>query len=255
MEDKEKSLAGKIIENANPVDFARGRYDGAIARPLLSIVQLSESNGARTGKSGKPVPASGPDSSQDKTIAHQAGVMAGQIVDFSVLALASHGALKPVLKESLNGTAGTAAKMFAAGAVDGGLLTASKADQNERHGLLGARLENALVSGSTFAVMGAVGKSLEGVKLLEQEALISKGLKSALAGASGGVVSAYGNALGENRLASGSEVLSAAGQYALFSLGFQALGAGIGKAAAHPKVESLYYRAKWEMHDGAVEAR
>lgn len=242
-----ETLAEKIVSNINPVDFAQGFYQGAIEKPVNGVRQLVGLEDKESKKSAKK--------SESSTLATEAGIIAGQIVDFSVLAVASHGALKPLLKESvinINGAAGTASKMFLAGAIDGGVLTTSSSDKS----LLQGRLEAAMVSGSTFAVMGGASKALEGVKLLPKNDLLAKSLSSALAGSAGGVASAYGHAFTEeHRLATTSEVLSSAGQYAAFGAGFHAFNAGVVKVAKLPAVESAYYRTKWNIQEGATEGK
>ena len=242
-----ETLAEKIVSNINPVDFAQGFYQGAIEKPVNGVRQLA---GLDDKESKKPAKKS-----ESATLATEAGIMAGQIVDFSILAVASHGALKPLLKESvinINGVAGTASKMFLAGAIDGGVLTTSSTDK----GLLQGRIEAALVSGSTFAVMGGASKALEGVKLIPKNDFLAKSLSSALAGGAGGVTAAYGHAFTEeHRLATSSEVLHSAGQYAAFGAGFHAFNAGVVKVAKMPAVESAYYRTKWNIQEGATEGR
>jgi hypothetical protein len=242
-----ETLTEKIVSNINPVDFAQGFYQGAIEKPvdaMRQLVGLDDSAGAIAKKSSK-VEAT-------RTLATEAGAIAGQIVDFSVLAVASRGALKPLMKESIDGIAGSASKMFLAGAVDGGLLTKSSNDKS----LLQGRLEGALVSGTTFAVMGGGSKALEGVKLLPQNDFLSKGLSSAFAGGAGGVTSAYGHAFTqEHRLATGSEVLSSAGQFAAFGAGFHAFNAGVVKVAKLPAVENAYYRTKYNIQEGATAGK
>lgn len=231
--------AGELLLQANPIDFGQGFYQGTIGKPAEALGQLA---GIKADNKTKDRP---------ETVATKAGVMAGQIVDFSILALATHGALKPLLKESINQTVGTSAKMFAAGAIDGGLLTSS----SEQKSLLRGRLENGLVGGATFAFMGGAGKALEGVNLVEN-AVVSKVAGNVLSGAGGGVVSAFGNAFTqEHRLAHGDEIISSAAQYAAFSLGFHALGEGASKLVEQPKVSSAIYNTKWELGKGALEVK
>lgn len=242
-----ETLTERIVSNINPVDFAQGLYQGAVGKPVDAVRQLA---GLSNNDSDKKKKA--PEVESKRTLATEAGVIAGQIVDFTVLAVASHGALKPLMKESINGIAGSAGKMFLAGAVDGGLLTTSSSDR----GLLQGRLEGALVSGTTFAVMGGGSKALEGVKLLPKNDFLAKSLSSALAGGAGGVTSAYGHAFTqEHRLASGSEVLTSAAQFAAFGAGFHAFNAGVVKVAKLPAVEGAYYRTKWNIQEGATEGK
>lgn len=242
-----ETLTEKIVSNINPADFAQGFYQGAIEKPVDAVRQLVGLNGSDRDKE-----KIAPKIESKRTLATEAGAIAGQIVDFSILAVASHGALKPLMKESINSVAGSASKMFLAGAVDGGLLTRSSSDKS----LLQGRLEGALVSGTTFAVMGGASKALEGVKLLPNHDFVAKSLSSALAGGAGGVTSAYGHAFTqEHRLATGTEVLSSAGQFAAFGAGFHAFNAGVVKVAKLPAVEGAYYRTKWNIQEGATEGK
>ncbi len=242
-----ETLTEKIVSNINPVDFAQGFYQGAIEKPVDAVRQLVGLSDNDRGKEKK-----GPKVESKSTLATEAGAIAGQIVDFSILAVASRGALKPLMKESIDGVAGSASRMFLAGVVDGGLLTKSSNDKS----LLQGRLEGALVSGTTFAVMGGGSKALEGVKLLPKNDFLSKGLSSAFAGGAGGVTSAYGHAFTqEHRLATGSEVLSSAGQFAAFGAGFHAFNAGVVKVAKLPAVENAYYRTKYNMQEGATAGK
>ena len=146
---------GEMLAQANPLDFCKGLYQGTLGRPVDAIGQLF----------GQDAPAK----PHNETLATKAGLMAGQIIDFSILAAASHGALKPLLRESINQTLGTSLKMFVAGSIDSGLLTASSKDKS----LLSGRIENGLVGGATFAFMGGTGKALEGVNIV-QHAIASK---------------------------------------------------------------------------------
>ena len=121
-----ETLTEKIVSNINPVDFAQGFYQGAIEKPVDAVRQLV---GLSDNDKGHDKNKLAPKAEAPRTLATEAGAIAGQIVDFSILAVASHGALKPLMKESINGVAGSASKMFLAGAVDGGLLTTSSSDK------------------------------------------------------------------------------------------------------------------------------
>ncbi|MBU6453738.1 MAG: hypothetical protein KGS72_18305 [Cyanobacteria bacterium REEB67] len=239
---KDESLFDKVVANANPVDFAVGLYDGAIARPANAVRQIvAESSIASTSKA-KP----------DESFAHKAGALTGQIVDFSLIAMASRAVLKPMLGAAVDSISGVSGSMFVAGAFDGGLLTSS----DPSRGLLAGRGENALVNGATFAFMGGAGKALEAVSLVKAAPLLDQSLKSATTGAGGGVVFAYAHAgLHGHRLAKADEVLSSACQYAAFSLGLSALHAGAVKTMEIPQVRSAYLRGQWKMQDAAVESK
>ncbi|MBK9277905.1 MAG: hypothetical protein IPM93_06995 [Candidatus Obscuribacter sp.] len=250
----DETFLEKAAKNLKPGDFVDGLYQGAVEKPLNGIRQLVGKN-----VEAQTVPADGNAQSQD-TLAGKAGFMAGQIIDFSVVALLSRKALAPVLKKSLDSTAGSAATMFVAGAVDGGVLTKSAPEKS----LLLGRTESALTMGTTFAVMGGASKALEARTLLPgslpfkipAQPFLEKGLKSAAAGAVGGAAGAYSNAFfHEHRLASASEVASSAGQFAAFGFGLHALQTGVAKTAGLPAVESAYYRSKWNLQEGATEAK
>jgi len=133
----DETFLEKAAKNLKPGDFVDGLYQGAVEKPLNGIRQL-------VGKNVEPqtVPGDGNTQSQD-TLAGKAGFMAGQIIDFSVVALLSRKALAPVLKKSLDSTAGSAATMFVAGAVDGGVLTKSAPEKS----LILGRTESALTMG------------------------------------------------------------------------------------------------------------
>ncbi|MBS1998691.1 MAG: hypothetical protein JSS86_20345, partial [Cyanobacteria bacterium SZAS LIN-2] len=151
------SLKSTIEDNLNPVDFARGFADGAFNRPLSAIEQLA-------GKQLEQQPQ------KSETLATKAGVIAGSVVDLVIVAKASGAALGPLLGKAAETTLGQTSKMFAAGAITGGILTPSESSEN----LLSDRLKNGLISGTTFAVMGGVSKTLEGTELLGGKTLLSK---------------------------------------------------------------------------------
>ena len=113
----DETFLEKAAKNLKPGDFVDGLYQGAVEKPLNGIRQL-------VGKNVEPqtVPGDGNTQSQD-TLAGKAGFMAGQIIDFSVVALLSRKALAPVLKQYLDSTVGTAAMMFVARDLDSGVLT------------------------------------------------------------------------------------------------------------------------------------
>lgn len=220
---------------SKPLDFVHGFYEGGLARPVAAIEELT------AGKVGQTSPRA----REPESLAFKSGLMAGQIVDMGMLALVSHGALKPVLKNNINEVSGTSAKMFLAGALQGGLFTSSENKMG--------RLENAAVDGLTFASMGGGGKAMEKVKFTEN-ALADGILRSGLSGAGAGAVSALAGAgLREHRMAGADEIASSAAQFAVFNLGFHALGEGASRFVANPRVRDAYYRTRWDIEQKTVD--
>jgi len=237
-----ESSVKAVAKELNPLDFASGLYDGAIKQPLSAVRQLA----------GEKVAAQ---DSRDDSLAKKGGHLAGFILDFSIVSRLTGGAVNKALAEATaSGITGAGARMFVAGGLYGGLLTASS---NEK-GLLAGRLENALVSGTSFAVMGGVGKVLEGTGVVAGHEILGKIGANAVAGGAGGVVESYGSVFAnEHRRASFSEVIGTAGSYALFGAGFGALDVGVNKGVqyASPKVESAYWSARYNLGEAKTEAR
>lgn len=256
-----ESLKDDVNKNLNPLDFARGFIDSAVNQSLNAIGQLN-------GKSIEPA------CQRNDSLATKAGNLAGFIVDFAVLSKLTGRALGPAFGGAAEGVLATSTKMGVAGGLYGGLLTPSGNDRS----LLQGRLENALVTGSTFAVMGGVGKVMENNRvfgMLEEPAkrmnfatgqMVSvdafklKAASNAIAGGAGGVVDAYaGSFASERRPATISEVLTHAGKYAAFGAGFSALDYGLAKGVEQvgsiPPVRDAYYRADWAIRDAKIEAK
>jgi hypothetical protein len=238
-----ESLKSTVEDNLNPLDFARGFVDGAIHQPGKAIDQLRGGTIA-------------PDAHKSETLATKAGNMAGFILDFAIVAKCSGAAIAPLLGEAAETTAGAATKMFVAGGIYGSVLTPSSTDRS----LLVGRMQNGLVSASTFAVMGGVGKALEGTELLGGKSFSAKVISNAIGGAAGGVPEAYGSIyFGQHRQATLGEVVGTAGQYAALGAGFGALDFGLTKGteklAKVPAVESASWRAKAAIRDGKIEAK
>ncbi|HEY9758706.1 MAG TPA: hypothetical protein V6C97_26300 [Oculatellaceae cyanobacterium] len=206
-----ESMVGSVLHNINPIDFLKGCYQGAVQKPVDAIKQLCGSKPAE------------PQAQRERTLAAKAGELVGEVVDFTILSAATHGALKPVLGAAVDGVSGTAIKMFATGAVDGGLLTKS----DESKGLLRGRLESAIITGSTFAIMGGTKKALDSSKDFGSTTFLSRSRNSVIAGSISGAVSANENAyVRDGRLATGEETAVAAGRFALFSAGMDVLQLG-----------------------------
>lgn len=228
----------KAKEDLNPIDLGRGFYQGMIGKPVDGVRQLA---GAEVGKEEAP-----------KSLAGKAGYIGGQIVDFAALAVLSRGALKPILGKAIESTGGTAASMFLAGTVDGAIFTASEPGDD----IVRSRLQQGLTNGTTFAIMGGAAKAMESRTILAGSSFADKTLKSAAAGALGGIAHAnVDSLLKTGELAGVKETAASAGQYALFGAGLHAFGAGVKKVAELPKVESAYYSAKWNIREGYTEAR
>lgn len=232
-------LKENILHNLNPLDFAEGLYDAAITQPLAAVRQLG---GAQPQ----------PQQEGEASLARKAGQIAGMIVDFTLLSKASGRLLNPYLGAAAETAAGSAAKMFLAGSIYGGLLTAS----DPAKPLWEGRLENAGASAITFGVMGGVGKSLESAQFLGGNRFIN----SAIAGGAGGVADAYSSALlSEHRVAAPDEVASRAAQFAAFGAGFAAFDYALGKGAEvvsnNDRLRSARYRTEWRIRDAKIEAQ
>ena len=244
----EKTLGEKAANDLNPLSYVEGLYEGAIGKPVAAIKQL------HSGISPESDTVESLENS-NQSLAKAAGVMTGQIIDLSILALVSRAALKPILGAAIDSTIGNTTKMFLAGSLNGGLLTPD--DKLEAgQSLIKGRITSALVSGSTFAVMGGADRAMEGLSVFKSKTIGLSALRSAIAGGAGGTTEAYANAyLHEGRLASGTEVVKASAQYAAFSLGMTGLHMGALKVAGLDPVQSAYYRTKWDMDKGLVEGK
>ena len=237
------NLKSTFEDNLNPVDFARGFVDSALHQPLQAIAQLR----------GKEINT---DAQKSQTLATKAGNMAGFILDFAIVARCSGAAITPMLGEAAETTLGAGTKMFVAGGLYGGVLTPSANDRS----LLAGRSQNGLVNAATFAVMGGVGKALEGTELLGGKTLLPRVINNAIGGGAGGVVEAYGSVyFAQHRRAGLGEVVRSAGEYAAMGAGFGAfdygLGKGVERAAKMPAVENTYWRARSAIRDGSTEAK
>lgn len=225
-------------------DFLHGLYDTAVKQPIDGVRQLF---GAKLE----------PTNEANNSMAHKAGGMVGFIIDFTVLSRITGGAADKLIGKSATGffksesvTVGT--KMGAAGAIYGGVFTPSA----EGKTLLTGRLENAALSGVTFATMGSTGKLLEDAKFLGSNKLLSRMGSNAIAGGAGGGIATLGSAyLTENRIATPSELAAGIGEMALFGAGFGALDVGIGKIAQSPRVSEKYYELKYSLESTAKDTK
>jgi hypothetical protein len=207
-----EGMVDSVLHNISPLEFLKGCYHGAVQKPVDAIKQLC---GSKVEKA-----------KDESTFAGKAGEFVGEVVDFTILSAATRGALKPVMGAAVDGAAGTATKMFAVGAIDGGLLTTS----DDRNGLLRGRLGSALIAGSSFAVMGGMKRALDASQSFGSTGFLKRSFNSAIAGSLGGLVSANETSvINDRRLATTVENLSAAGKYALFSVGMDALQVGAQK--------------------------
>lgn len=238
-ETSQESSLGGVLSNLNPIDLADGFYKGALKRPVDSVRQIL---GAEIDIEASKSP---------ETLSGKAGYMVGQIADFALLAVASKGALKPLMGKALEKSSGAAATMFTAGAVDSGLLTPTKDSQS----MWRDRLDSAVINGSTFAIMGGTNKALEAKKFFSSS-LLDQSLKAGASGALSGAANSYTQVfLKEGRLANGSEVLSNSAHYALFGAGLHATFAGAGKLAQQPQLRDAYYTGKWRLREAIEETQ
>jgi len=236
-------IKSAVEDNLNPMDFARGFFDGAVSQPLQAIEQLR----------GRSIDAQ---SDKNASLAAKAGNLAGFALDFAILSKISGGVVEPLLGEAAETTFGASAKTFVSGGLYGAVLTPSSADKS----LLVGRAENGLVSASTFAMMGGVGKALESNILLSGTGLGAKVLRNSIGGGAGGVVGAYSSVyFSDHRAATGAEVLGSAGKYAAFGAAFAAFDHGLSVGGAKigkiPAVENAYWSGRSALSDGKVELK
>jgi hypothetical protein len=227
-------------KNLDPQEFTDAFYDSAVRQPWNAIRQLCGQEIEETTRS-------------HDSIAGQAGQIAGTICDFMIISKLSGRAMGSIINARVDGVVlEAAAKMGVAGAIHSGIFTPSSSDRS----LLLGRTENAVLGGITFGVMGGVAKGLEGRNLIGSSPLLAKSLNGALAGGFAGVPAAFGAALiRDNSLATVDELLSSVGHFAAFGAGFGALEHGLHKVTSSGKLNDGYYRAKWALQDGSVEAK
>ena len=238
-ENSQESSLGRVLTNLNPIDLAEGFYKGALKRPVDSVRQIL---GAEIDIQASKSP---------ETLSGKAGYMVGQIADFALLAVASKGALKPLMGKAIERSSGAAATMFTAGAVDSGLLTPTK----DSRSMWQDRFDSAVINGSTFAIMGGTNKALEAKKFFSNN-LLDQSLKAGTSGALSGAAHSYTETyLKEGRLASGSEVLNNSAYYALFGAGLHATFVGAGKLAQQPQLRDAYYSSKWRIGEAIDETQ
>ncbi|HEY9793755.1 MAG TPA: hypothetical protein V6D22_25390 [Candidatus Obscuribacterales bacterium] len=240
------SFLDKVKHELNPVDLAKGLWDGAIGDPASAIVQLA---GSKTENAHR-----------DETWAYKAGQLGGMAVDFAVLSRMGGGLLKPLFhtrEAMLWGKAAetvleSTSKMAVAGGVYGGLLTPS----NQNQSLLTGRLEGTFIGATTGATMGATAKALESVSLLKPKTLWAVSTRNAIAGGASGVPAAYETiGFSEHRLAQPSEVLAYAGQNAAFGAAFGAADHGLGKFTNSRKVQEKHYSVKRDIEKKGLAAK
>lgn len=214
-----EQFLGTVAENV--ADFKNEFVHSAFASPWNALVQLSEKI------PGVKLSALESKGAEDKdSVGAKAGAMAGFVLDFTVLSLATKGAGKPFLKSA--GIAETSAlasagTMGVAGGLYGGVFTPSAIDSN----LLSSRFKQAVVQAGTFASMGFVTSSLGGFRGTLEHRLSA----NVFGGATGGGLNAIlEERLMNNRWASKSEIFQQATTFAAFGAGFASLDYALGKA-------------------------
>lgn len=236
-----ESLKNTVAKELSPGDFAEGFIHSAFEQPWNAIQQL---RGEKLHQS-----------EHNDSLASKAGNIAGFIAEFTVLAKLTGGPMNKLLGKAATTALGSAAKMFVAGGIHGGLLTPGREDRS----LLQGRLENAAVSASTFAVMGGLARRMELSGIITPDPFKAKIAIGAISGGAGGVVEAFGRTYAaEHRAPTFREVVNSTTEYAVFGAGFGAFEYGIAKGGdkvANSPVGSAYYRAKWALSDAQVEAK
>ena len=211
---------GTVTENV--ADFKNEFVHSAFVSPWNALVQVADKI---PGVKLLEIDSKGAE--HKDSIGSRAGAMAGFVLDFTVLSLATRGAGKPFFKAAgvaETSTLASAGTMGLAGGLYGGVFTPSANDGD----LLNSRLKQAAVQAGTFASMSfatsALGGGFEGT-------LAHRMRVNAFGGAAGGGANAIlEERLMNNRWASKGEVAMQAATFAAFGAGFAAVDYGIGKA-------------------------
>ncbi len=211
---------GTITENAS--DFGKELIHSAFVNPYNAVVQIADK---ATGANISQIEMKGADNKE--SIGAKAGALAGFVVDFAALSIATKGATKPLLASMGVGESSvlaSASTMGLTGGLYGGIFTPTENGQD----LLTSRLKQAGVQAGTFAAMGLATGALGGA---EFEGSLGRRIGvNAAGGAVGGATNAVLNErLINDRWASGKEIAQQAGTFALFGAAFAGVDYAIGK--------------------------
>ncbi|MBS1953444.1 MAG: hypothetical protein JST89_04635 [Cyanobacteria bacterium SZAS-4] len=210
---------GAITENAT--DFGKELVHSALVNPYNAVAQIADKAGAHL----PTIEMQGADNKD--SIGAKAGALAGFVVDFAALSIATKGATKPLLSSmgvSETSALSRATTMGVTGAVYGGIFTPTESGQD----LLTSRLKQAGVQAGTFASMSLATSALGGAEF--EGALLRRVGVNAAGGAVGGATNALLNErLINDRWATGKEIAQQAGTFALFGAAFAGVDYAIGK--------------------------
>lgn len=212
-----------ITENAS--DFGKELIHSAFVNPYNAVVQIADK---ATGANISQIEFQGADNKE--SIGAKAGALAGFVVDFAALSIATKGATKPLLSSmgvSETSALSRATTMGVTGGVYGGIFTPTESGQD----LLTSRLKQAGVQAGTFASMSLATSALGGAEF--EGALLRRVGVNAAGGAVGGATNALLNErLINDRWATGKEIAQQAGTFALFGAAFAGVDYAIGKGVS-----------------------
>lgn len=221
---------GTITENVS--DFGKELVHSALVNPYNAVVQIADKAGANLPK----IEMHGADNKD--SIGAQAGALAGFVVDFAALSIATKGATKPLLSSmgvSETSALAHATTMGVTGGIYGGVFTPTENGQD----LLTSRLKQAGVQAGTFASMSLATSALGGTAF--EGSLLRRVGVNAAGGAVGGATNAILNErLINDRWATGKEIAQQAGTFALFGAAFAGVDYAIGRGVtAHREARGI----------------
>lgn len=204
-------------------DIAAGLLDGAVKRPVSAITQSF-------GKEIKP------SSEAEKSSAHKVGEIAGTVVPFIGVALATRGASSKLFGAAEPGLARLMAEQASAGLILGSALTPT--DLKPGQNLLTARLHQGATDMAVFASMAGTNKYLTG-KLGEANGTIAHVTQRLVVGAGAGSAAGFVDAeLRSGFTASRNEVLTSMAGFALLGTAFEGGSMGLRALISRPSVNT-----------------
>lgn len=209
-----------IKENVS--DFGKELIHSAFVNPYNAVVQLADKAG---GAKLEQIDMHGAENKD--SLGAKVGALAGFVVDFAALSVATRGATKPLLTSMGVGESSAianATNMGLSGGLYGGVFTPTEGGQD----LLSSRLKQAGVQAGTFAAMSLATSAFGGANF--EGSLTRRIGVNAAGGAVGGATNAILNErLINDRWASGTEIAQQAGGFALFGAAFAGVDYAIGK--------------------------
>ncbi len=209
-----------IKENVS--DFGKELIHSAFVNPYNAVVQLADKT---SGAKLEQIDMQGAENKE--SLGAKAGALAGFVVDFAALSVATRSATKPLLSSMGVGESSALANvtnMGLSGGLYGGMFTPTEGGQD----FLSSRLKQAGVQAGTFAAMSLATSAFGGANF--EGSLTRRIGVNAAGGAVGGATNAILNErLINDRWASGTEIAQQAGSFALFGAAFAGVDYAIGK--------------------------